>query len=79
MFPLFRERRRSERRADARGGRRAMDRTGPAVTAQSCPSCSSVANEVGESDGGWWFICADCDLLWNEREQNRSITIGGGA
>jgi hypothetical protein len=23
----------------------------------------------GESDGGWWFVCADCDRLWNERER----------
>jgi hypothetical protein len=62
MIPLSRERRHGERRADARGGRRATDWARSSVTAQSCPSCSSVANEVGESD---------CDHFWNERERAR--------
>jgi hypothetical protein len=22
---------------------------------------------AGESDGGWWFVCAACDHLWDER------------
>jgi hypothetical protein len=69
MIPLSRERRHGQRRADARGGRRATDRAGSSITAQSCPFCGSVANEVGESDGGWWFVCESCDHLWNERER----------
>ena len=24
---------------------------------------------MGEADGGWWFVCGDCDHLWNERER----------
>ena len=42
---------------------------GSSITAQSCPSCGSVASEVGESEGGWWFVCGHCDHLWNERER----------
>jgi hypothetical protein len=82
MIPLSRERRQGERRAHARGGRRATDRAGSSITAQSCPSCSSVANEVGEADGGWWFVCEGCDHLWNERERarkNRSADADAGS
>ena len=68
MIPLSRERRHGERRAGARGGRRVTDWVRPSVTAQSCPSCGSVASEVGEAEGGWWFVCQTCDHLWNERE-----------
>jgi hypothetical protein len=28
-----------------------------------------MSNEVGEADGGWWFVCGHCDHLWNERER----------
>ena len=72
MIPLSRERRHGERRAQARGGRRVTDWVRPSVTAQSCPSCGSVASEVGEAEGGWWFVCQTCDRLWNERERLES-------
>ena len=82
MIPLSRERRHGERRADARGGRRATDRARSSVTAQSCPSCGNVASEVGEAEGGWWFVCESCDHLWNERERagrHRSAEAGAGS
>jgi len=69
MIPRSRERRRGERRAKARGGRRVTDGVGACVTALSCPSCGSVASEVGEAEGGWWFVCQTCDRLWNARER----------
>lgn len=79
MIPLSRERRQGERRADARGGRRATDRAGSCVTAQSCPSCGGIASEVGEADGGWWFVCEGCDHFWNERERLVSDRPGAHA
>ena len=72
MIPLSRERRHSDRRAQPRGGRRATDAAGLAPTVPSCPSCAGASSEVGESDGGWWFVCANCDRLWNERERPES-------
>jgi hypothetical protein len=27
-----------------------------------------VAQLGGESGGGWWFVCAACDHLWDQRE-----------
>ena len=40
----------------------------------SCPACNAegVASEVGEADGGWWFVGGKCDHLWNERERVRA-------
>jgi hypothetical protein len=73
MGSFSQDRRRVERRTQARGGRRAKDRAGSAI-APSCPSCGGVANEVGESEGGWWFVCPDCDHLWNERERRNGLT-----
>ena len=70
MIPRSRERRHGDRRAHARGGRRATDGLAVSAAATECPSCGGAANEVGESDGGWWFVCANCDLLWNQRERN---------
>ena len=72
MISLFREWRHGERRATARGGRRVTDWVRPSVTALSCPSCRTVASEVGEAEGGWWFVCQTCDRLWNERERQAS-------
>jgi len=64
------ERRQRDRRAHARGGRRLTDRVASAQRQPSCPSCNvdGVSSEVGEADGGWWFVCGSCDHLWNERE-----------
>ena len=69
MVPLSQERRQNNRRADARGGRRATDTPALSIDAIACPSCGEAANEVGESDGGWWFVCNSCDRLWNERKR----------
>ena len=68
MIPLWRERQHGDRRAHARGGRGGTDAPGLAATVPSCPACAGASSEVGEFDGGWWFICTECDLLWNERE-----------
>jgi hypothetical protein len=88
MIPRSRERRLGDRRAHARGGRRETDGLAVFTAATNCSSCGGVANEVGESDGGWWFVCASCDQLWNERARlkNESLstfddtcaTSGGG-
>jgi hypothetical protein len=79
MIPRSRERRHGDRRAHARGGRRATDGLAVSTAAPECPSCGGAANEVGESDGGWWFVCASCDQLWNERErqENESVATFG--
>jgi hypothetical protein len=39
----------------------------------ACPACckSGVALLAGESDGGWWFVCLDCDALWDQRRLSR--------
>jgi hypothetical protein len=68
VISLPQERRLGERRSRQRGGRRAADAVGTASAAR-CPSCEEMANDVGESDGGWWFVCGCCDHLWNERER----------
>ena len=70
MTPDVQERRQRDRRAHARGGRRLTDRAACAPGQPTCPFCNGgdVASEVGEADGGWWFVCGDCDHLWNERE-----------
>jgi hypothetical protein len=71
MLSLSREWRRTDRRAHARGGRRLTDGDASAQRQPSCPSCNveGAAREVGEADGGWWFVCGHCDHLWNERER----------
>jgi hypothetical protein len=71
MIPDVQERRQRDRRAHSRGGRRATDRAAYAPSQPSCPSrkAGEMSNEVGEADGGWWFVCGHCDHLWNERER----------
>ena len=73
MIPDLQERRHPDRRALARGGRRLKDRAASAHRQPSCPACNAegAASEVGEADGGWWFVCGHCDHLWNERERVR--------
>jgi hypothetical protein len=82
MGQVSQERRRADRRTDARGGRRVTDRAASPITAQFCPVCGGIANDVGESEGGWWFVCLDCDHLWNERERRNAVTsarrVSGG-
>jgi hypothetical protein len=68
MINFSADRRRSERRASSRGGRRATDRPA-STTVAPCRCCGEVPSEVGASDGGWWFVCGGCDDLWNERER----------
>jgi hypothetical protein len=71
VIPDVQERRQRDRRAHSRGGRRVTDRVASAHREPSCPACNAegVASEVGEADGGWWFVCGGCDHLWNERER----------
>jgi len=71
MIPDFQERRQRDRRGHSRGGRRVTDSAACAPRQQACPACNAEggAYEVGEADGGWWFVCGDCDHLWNERER----------
>jgi len=75
MTSLVPERRHRERRGCVRGGRRATDVTSTTLALPSCPSCGrlDVAEDVGTSEGGWWFVCRDCDHLWDERERNRTF------
>src|SRR5262245_61653285 len=70
MLEIATERRLSDRRSGRGGGRRTTD--GPAHPSQlrMCPACRKpgLASSVGESDGGWWFVCSACDRLWDQRQ-----------
>jgi len=81
MIPLSRERRLGERRADARGGRRATDRAGSCSTAQSCPSCGGIASEVGEADGHFADLALQLDLLGvlHDEVDQRGIDVAAEA
>jgi len=49
-----------ERRSTGPGEKRA--------TADSCPNCGrNTVTEAGSAAGGWWFVCDQCDHLWDER------------
>jgi hypothetical protein len=75
MTSLTPERRHRERRGCLRGGRRATDVASAELTLPACPSCGrlDVAQEAGTAEGGWWFVCRDCDHLWDERERHRAF------
>lgn len=64
-----------DRRSSRGGGRRAGDRPGTAADAPTCPMCLTrgVASLAGESDGGWWFVCPDCDYLWDQRQVHHRL------
>ena len=64
------ERRTCERRQDRAGGRRASDAPADATAVPTCPNCyqAGLAVLAGESDGGWWFVCVDCDHMWDQRQ-----------
>ena len=84
MIAVSTERRRRERRVSLRGGRRFTDVSRDLPGTPSCPACerNPAASAVGETEGGWWFVCQNCDYLWNEREraeQHRSPDAGAGS
>jgi len=62
------DRRIIQRRTHGRGGRRSTDADRRSTDLPACPKCGVAgATEAGSADGGWWFVCAGCDHLWNER------------
>ena len=78
MLEIPTERRSSNRRVARDGGRRATDPPGRLSAQPVCPRChqSGVASLAGESEGGWWFVCLDCDHLWNQRQAGGDHTTG---
>jgi hypothetical protein len=72
MLEIATERRLSDRRASRGGGRRSTDPPSCPSDLPVCPACRKpgVALPAGESDGGWWFVCVVCDLLWDQRQAN---------
>lgn len=70
MLETATERRLSNRRAARGGGRRSTDSPSCQSDLPACPACRTpgVALPAGESDGGWWFVCVVCDLLWDQRQ-----------
>ena len=66
------DRRLAERRRQRRGGRRSTDRPGTQATTTSCPRCGGAGTEAGSAEGGWWFVCAACDHLWDERNRGHN-------
>ena len=69
MQQLSTNRRVEDRRGPRGGGRRASDAGAAPVEPPRCPNCfqERLAVLAGESDGGWWFVCVDCDHLWDQR------------
>ena len=69
MKQISANRRAKDRRQSRAGGRRLSDPTSGAGDSPKCPNCTQegVAVLAGESDGGWWFVCLDCDHLWDQR------------
>ena len=67
------EQRMAERRTKPRGGRRSTDPPAKPTESPSCPACGAngSATEAGAADGGWWFVCAVCDHLWDERKRRQ--------
>lgn len=62
------DRRCRERRAMLGGGRRSGDREPRRQSTPPCPSCRATgALLAGEAEGGWWFVCGECDQMWDER------------
>lgn len=69
MQQLSANRRLGDRRGARGGGRRASDTRPAPGEPPRCPNCfqDGLAVLAGESDGGWWFVCVDCDHLWDQR------------
>ena len=68
MKDVIVDRRISTRRKGRLSGRRATDLAHSSTTASHCPRCrGSVTILAGEAEGGWWFVCAACDYLWDRR------------
>jgi hypothetical protein len=63
-------RRTSTRRSSRGSGRRATDQPKPTPSAPYCPACRKpdVAWLAGEAEGGWWFVCLECDHMWDQRQ-----------
>jgi hypothetical protein len=63
------DRRTRDRRRARGGGRRLSDSPSSAASSPACPNCrkTAVAVQAGEAEGGWWFVCADCDHMWDQR------------
>ena len=63
------DRRTRDRRRARGGGRRLSDSPSGAASAPACPNCqkSGVALPAGEAEGGWWFVCSECDHMWDQR------------
>ena len=63
------DRRTRDRRRARGGGRRLSDSPPGAASSPACPNCrkTGVALQAGEAEGGWWFVCSDCDHMWDQR------------
>lgn len=67
-----------DRRYGRDGGRRFSDSLPRRVTSPLCPVCSmaGAALQAGEADGGWWFVCGECDHMWDERARSATLAAG---
>lgn len=70
MQQIIADQRTSARRSFRGGGRRVTDPPAESSSTPRCPNChqDGLAVLAGEAEGGWWFVCVDCDHLWDQRE-----------
>jgi hypothetical protein len=68
-----------DRRRGRAGGRRLSDAPPRPPNSPQCPVCltGGAALQVGEADGGWWFVCEACDHMWDERARAATLTTAG--
>ena len=77
MQQIIADRRTWDRRCSRAGGRRMTDQPLSSPSSPVCPNCqqNGVAVLAGEAEGGWWFVCLDCDHLWDQRQ---TVTAAAG-
>ena len=75
MQTIDADRRTVNRRAFRASGRRRNDPAPSPAIPPTCPGClkDRTAVTAGESEGGWWFVCLDCDHLWDQRQRETAF------
>jgi hypothetical protein len=77
MQTINADRRTVNRRACRAGGRRQHDPAASPAISPTCPCClkDGTAVTAGESEDGWWFVCLDCDHLWDQRQRETALVL----